>query len=93
LANAYRAGSNATATLSGSTYTVSYSSAFTAGATVTVQLHGSGQNLGVIDKSVLFAVTASTTSGFSFQIVNEAGANLTPTAATLKVDYIAIAPN
>jgi hypothetical protein len=60
---------------------------------VTVQLHGSGQSLGVTDKSVLIAVTASTTTGFSFQIVNEDGSNLNPTAATLKVDYIAIAPN
>jgi hypothetical protein len=72
---------------------VTYSSAFTAGATVKVQLHGSGQNLAVTDKSVLIAVTGSTTTGFAFEFVNQDGGVLTPTPATLKVDYFAIAPN
>jgi hypothetical protein len=74
---------------------VTYSSAFTTGAAVTVQLHGTGQNFGgVTDKSVFIDLTGSTTAGFTFQIVNEAGVAYPITApTTLKVDYIAIAPN
>jgi hypothetical protein len=55
-------------------------------------LHGAAQDLGVsvADKSVLLAVTSSSTTGFSFEIVSKTGAVYTPSLTPLKVDYIVI---
>jgi hypothetical protein len=88
----YRSGTNVTATKTTTTFSYTYATALPAGSYgVNVDLYGlQNVNFGGNTTMPMIVVTASTNTGFSFQIMDaDDGTALTTTLTSLKVDFTA----